>query len=44
MRLDELSERLAEYDIVVSCTASQLPIVGLGMSSARSRRGATGRW
>jgi glutamyl-tRNA reductase len=31
MRLDELSERLAEYDIVVSCTASQLPIVGLGM-------------
>jgi len=31
MRLDELSERLADYDIVVSCTASQLPIVGLGM-------------
>ncbi|MFN6961534.1 MAG: glutamyl-tRNA reductase [Rhodocyclaceae bacterium] len=31
MRLDELSERLAEYDIVVSCTASTLPIIGLGM-------------
>jgi glutamyl-tRNA reductase len=31
MRLDELSERLADYDIVVSCTASQLPILGLGM-------------
>ncbi len=31
MRLDEVSERLAEYDIVVSCTASSLPIIGLGM-------------
>jgi glutamyl-tRNA reductase len=31
MRLDQLGERLAEYDVVVSCTASPLPIVGLGM-------------
>jgi glutamyl-tRNA reductase len=31
IRLDELGERLAEYDIVVSCTASPLPIIGLGM-------------
>jgi len=31
LRLDEVADRLAEYDIVVSCTASPLPIVGLGM-------------
>jgi glutamyl-tRNA reductase len=31
MRLDEVSARLADYDIVVACTASPLPIVGLGM-------------
>jgi glutamyl-tRNA reductase len=31
LRLEEVSERLAEYDIVVSCTASTLPIIGLGM-------------
>ncbi|MBI5109484.1 MAG: glutamyl-tRNA reductase [Rhodocyclales bacterium] len=31
MRLDQLGERLADYDIVVSCTASSLPIIGLGM-------------
>jgi len=31
LRLDEVSARLAEYDIVVSCTASTLPIIGLGM-------------
>ena len=30
MRLAELPERLHEYDIVVSCTASSLPIIGLG--------------
>jgi len=32
MRLDEIGERLPEYDIVVSCTASPLPIIGLGMA------------
>jgi glutamyl-tRNA reductase len=31
MRLDELGERLGDYDVVVACTASPLPIVGLGM-------------
>ncbi|MDP2170197.1 MAG: glutamyl-tRNA reductase [Rhodocyclaceae bacterium] len=31
LRLDEVGERLADYDIVVSCTASALPILGLGM-------------
>jgi glutamyl-tRNA reductase len=31
IRLDELGERLAEYDVVVACTASPLPIIGLGM-------------
>ncbi|MCU0765292.1 MAG: glutamyl-tRNA reductase [Burkholderiaceae bacterium] len=31
MRLAELPENLARFDIVVSCTASTLPIIGLGM-------------
>lgn len=31
MRLDDVGGRLPEYDIVVSCTASPLPIIGLGM-------------
>jgi glutamyl-tRNA reductase len=31
MLLADLPERLAEFDIVVTSTASQLPIVGLGM-------------
>jgi glutamyl-tRNA reductase len=30
IRLAELPERLHEYDVVVSCTASSLPIIGLG--------------
>lgn len=30
MRLSELPERLHEFDAVVSCTASTLPIIGLG--------------
>ncbi len=30
LRLADLSTRLAEFDIVISCTASSLPIVGLG--------------
>jgi glutamyl-tRNA reductase len=29
--LADLPDHLADYDIVVTCTASQLPIVGLGM-------------
>ncbi len=31
MRLDVIGEMLPRFDIVVSCTASPLPIVGLGM-------------
>jgi glutamyl-tRNA reductase len=30
IRLSELPDRLAGFDIVVSCTASSLPIIGLG--------------
>lgn len=30
MRLSELPQRLHEFDIVVSCTASTLPLIGLG--------------
>ncbi len=31
IRLDVLGEELPKFDIVISCTASPLPIVGLGM-------------
>jgi glutamyl-tRNA reductase len=31
IRLADLPERIHEFDIVVSCTASSLPIIGLGM-------------
>jgi glutamyl-tRNA reductase len=31
IRLAELPDQLAQFDIVVSCTASSLPIIGLGM-------------
>ncbi|NCX89873.1 MAG: glutamyl-tRNA reductase, partial [Betaproteobacteria bacterium] len=31
MELSAISNRLHEFDIVVSCTASSLPIIGLGM-------------
>ncbi|MDO5289792.1 MAG: glutamyl-tRNA reductase [Pseudomonadota bacterium] len=30
MRMADLAERLHEFDAVISCTASQLPIIGLG--------------
>ncbi|MBK6637198.1 MAG: glutamyl-tRNA reductase [Rhodocyclaceae bacterium] len=40
LRLDEVPTRLGEFDIVVSCTASPLPIIGLGMieTALRARR------
>ncbi len=40
LRLAELPERLDTFDIVVSCTASSLPIIGLGMveRATRARR------
>jgi len=37
MKLAQLPERLAEFDVVVSCTASSLPILGLGMVERASR-------
>jgi glutamyl-tRNA reductase len=40
MPLADLPARLAEFDVVLSCTASTLPIIGLGMveRAIRSRR------
>jgi len=42
IRLSELPENLAAHDIVISCTASSLPIIGLGLVEralkARRRR------
>ena len=31
MRLAELQDKLHQFDIVISCTASSLPLIGLGM-------------
>ncbi|MDO5653483.1 MAG: glutamyl-tRNA reductase, partial [Brachymonas sp.] len=39
MPLAELPQRLAEFDVVVSCTASTLPLIGLGaVESAMKKR------
>ena len=42
MRLTDLPERLHEFDVVISCTASALPLIGLGAVDralkARKRR------
>lgn len=38
MRLSELPEQLAQFDVVVSCTASSLPIIGLGMVERATRQ------
>ncbi len=40
IKLSELPDTIARYDIVVSCTASSLPIIGLGMieRAIKSRR------
>lgn len=40
MRLSVLADHLAEHDIVVSCTAASLPIIGLGLveRAAKQRR------
>lgn len=40
MKLSDLPDRIAEFDVIVSCTASSLPILGLGMveRATRSRR------
>ncbi len=40
IRLQDLPEQIAKYDIIVSCTASALPIIGYGMieRSIKARR------
>jgi len=40
MRLSDLPDSLVRFDVVVSCTASSLPIIGLGMveRAVRARR------
>jgi len=40
IRLSELPTHLADFDIVISCTASSLPIIGLGMveNAVKKRR------
>jgi glutamyl-tRNA reductase len=40
IRLGDLPEKLASFDIVISCTASSLPIIGLGMAerAVKARR------
>jgi glutamyl-tRNA reductase len=39
MRLADLPDHLHEYDAVISCTASSLPIIGLGaVESALKKR------
>ncbi|WP_233234280.1 glutamyl-tRNA reductase [Bordetella sp. LUAb4] len=38
MKLADLPDRLAEFDVIVSCTASSLPILGLGMVERATRQ------
>ena len=40
MKLTDIPDKLADYDVIISCTASSLPILGLGMveRATRSRR------
>lgn len=40
LKLSSLAEHLSQFDVVVSCTASSLPILGLGLvdRAARARR------
>ncbi len=37
IKLTELPEKLADFDVIVSCTASSLPILGLGMVERATR-------
>ncbi len=40
MKLSDIPDKIADFDVIVSCTASSLPILGLGMveRATRSRR------
>ena len=40
MRLSDLPERLHEFDAIISCTASTLPIIGLGAVERAPQRNA----
>ncbi|NYT65660.1 glutamyl-tRNA reductase [Alcaligenaceae bacterium] len=37
MKLSEIPEKIHEFDVIVSCTASTLPILGLGMVERATR-------
>lgn len=37
IKLAELPDKIAQYDVIVSCTASSLPILGLGMVEKATR-------
>ncbi|GAB2886499.1 glutamyl-tRNA reductase [Paralcaligenes ginsengisoli] len=37
MRLADIPDKLADFDVIVSCTASSLPILGLGMVERATR-------
>ena len=37
LRLADLPDRIADFDVIVSCTASSLPILGLGMVERATR-------
>jgi glutamyl-tRNA reductase len=40
MRLEDIAETLAQFDIVIACTGSQLPVIGKGLveSAIKARR------
>lgn len=38
LKLADLPDNIAQYDIIVSCTASSLPILGLGMVETATRK------
>lgn len=42
MRLSELPDRLHEFDAVISCTASTLPLIGLGAVERALKNAAIG--
>lgn len=37
MKLSDIPDRIADFDVIVSCTASSLPILGLGMVERATR-------
>src|SRR3546814_21170151 len=37
MKLSDIPEKLADFEVIVSCTASTLPILGLGLGERATR-------